>query len=114
MRRPFVTSLLASILSLLVAVAVLFPSIVTGQDQETVIPLAARLHDEASRLGILLTVSAAADDDHRMSASQAVLMMQNPDDDLNLSYYAQGVMDTAIGTIVSCSTKAGCGSPARR
>jgi len=51
---------------------------------------------------IALTAPMAAED-RRISASQAVLMMQNPDDDLNVSYYVRGVMDTAVGTIVACS-----------
>ena len=53
---------------------------------------------------VSLTVLApAAAQDRRISASQAVLMMQNPNDDLNLNYYAQGVIDAAIGTTVSCT-----------
>lgn len=51
---------------------------------------------------LVLPLIAAAAEDRRISASQAVLLMQNPNDDLNVSYYTRGVMDTAIGNIVSC------------
>ena len=55
-------------------------------------------------LALLRTTSAMAADPG-ITASRVVLMMQNQDDDLNMSYYAHGVIDTLVATDAVRCTK---------